>query len=195
MNFLNKFTVIIGQRATGKTTLAKSIIKSLEKDISTYKIVNGICEDKPEYAEFGTECKNYDDKEMMELINIQKKKYNDKMLIVIDNIPFEKAFTKFESVRILFMNHRHYNITVIMTMSYPESISSELRSNIDYTFICDKPSYKDRIYDYYVIGFKDKEEFKKALKRNKFLVFNRETGKYFYAIIANDKIIALNPTQ
>ena len=203
MNFLNKFTIIIGGRATGKTILAKNIIKSLEKDISTYKIINGTCKEKSEYAEFGTEYENYDDKEMIELIKIQQKKYNgnsdyNKMLIVIDNLAFERTFTKFESVKILFMNHIQYNITVIMTMQYPLIMPPELRSNIEYTFICDKTDYKDQIYNYYAIGFKDKEEFKKALKRNEFLVIDRgmlNPTKYFYAIIANDRIIALNNTH
>jgi hypothetical protein len=56
-----------------------------------------------------------------------------------------------KTVKNIFFNGRHYNFLFILTMQYPLGITPALRSNIDYVFIFNEPSVKNRrkIYEDY----------------------------------------------
>lgn len=74
------------------------------------------------------------------------------MFIVLDDLLHDAQQWKREkTIKNIFFNGRHYNLLFILTMQYPLGITPELRSNIDYVFIFNEPSVKNRkkIYEDY----------------------------------------------
>jgi hypothetical protein len=77
---------------------------------------------------------------------------SNNLFIVLDDMLHDAQNWKREkTIKSIFFNGRHYNIFFILTMQYPLGITPELRSNIDYIFIFNEPSIKNRkkIYDDY----------------------------------------------
>jgi hypothetical protein len=77
---------------------------------------------------------------------------SNRAFIVLDDMLHDAAAWKKEkTIQSIFFNGRHYNIFFILTMQYPLGIPPALRSNIDYVFVFNEPSIKNRkkIYDDY----------------------------------------------
>lgn len=77
---------------------------------------------------------------------------SNRAFIVLDDMLHDAAAWKKEkTIQSIFFNGRHYNLFFILTMQYPLGIPPALRSNIDYVFIFNEPSIKNRkkIYDDY----------------------------------------------
>lgn len=77
---------------------------------------------------------------------------NNRAFIVLDDMLHDAAAWKKEkTIQSIFFNGRHYNLFFILTMQYPLGIPPALRSNIDYVFVFNEPSIKNRkkIYDDY----------------------------------------------
>lgn len=77
---------------------------------------------------------------------------SNNIFIVLDDMLHDaQNWKKEKTIKNIFFNGRHYNILFILTMQYPLGITPELRSNIDYVFVFNEPSIKNRrkIYDDY----------------------------------------------
>lgn len=77
---------------------------------------------------------------------------DNNFFIVLDDLLHDAQNWKREkTIKNIFFNGRHFNLFFILTMQYPLGITPELRSNIDYVFIFNEPSYKNRrkLYDDY----------------------------------------------
>ena len=77
---------------------------------------------------------------------------SNNLFIVLDDMLHDaQNWKKEKTIKSIFFNGRHYNFLFILTMQYPLGITPELRSNIDYVFIFNEPSVKNRkkIYDDY----------------------------------------------
>lgn len=77
---------------------------------------------------------------------------SNRAFVVLDDMLHDAAAWKREkTIQSIFFNGRHYNIFFILTMQYPLGIPPALRSNIDYVFVFNEPSIKNRkkIYDDY----------------------------------------------
>jgi hypothetical protein len=77
---------------------------------------------------------------------------SNNMFIVLDDMLHEaQNWKKEKTIKSIFFNGRHYNFLFILTMQYPLGIPPELRSNIDYVFIFNESSIKNRkkIYEDY----------------------------------------------
>ena len=58
-------------------------------------------------------------------------------ILIMDDLLADGAkWKKDENIKWIFMNGRHANITLILTMQYQMGIPPDLRANIDYVFIC-----------------------------------------------------------
>jgi len=76
----------------------------------------------------------------------------NRFCIVLDDMLADaSAWKKEKTIQEIFFNGRHFNIFFILTMQYPLGIPPALRSNIDYVFIFNEPSIKNRkkIYEDY----------------------------------------------
>ena len=63
------------------------------------------------------------------------------------------------------MNGRHANISMAIIMSHPMGITADLRSNIDFVFMCREPklSQRRKLYEHYGSIFPTFEMFSQAL--------------------------------
>lgn len=73
------------------------------------------------------------------------------ILIMDDCLADSKGWKNDPTIRWIFMNGRHADITFILTMQYQVGIPPELRVNIDWVFICreTKKIEKDKLLKYY----------------------------------------------
>jgi hypothetical protein len=80
-----------------------------------------------------------------------KTRANNVFLVMDDLMHSADTWKKDKTIKNIFFNGRHYNLLFILTLQYPMGITPELRSNIDYVFIFDQPSVKNKrkIYDDY----------------------------------------------
>jgi hypothetical protein len=76
---------------------------------------------------------------------------NNIFIVLDDMLHDAQNWKKEKTIKNIFFNGRHFNFLFILTMQYPLGITPELRSNIDYIFIFNEPSMKNRkkIYDDY----------------------------------------------
>lgn len=140
------------------------------KHIPSGVIFSGTEEASPFFGDFIPDCfihSEYDPALVDSIMNRQKRKIRDtkmsgksetgklpsnNIFIVLDDMLHDaQNWKKEKTIKNIFFNGRHYNFLFILTMQYPLGITPELRSNIDYVFVFNEPSYKNRkkIYDDY----------------------------------------------
>jgi hypothetical protein len=133
-------------------------------------LFSGTEEASPFFSDFIPDAfihSEYDSSVVESVLNRQKRKIREAKLsaksdtgktpsnnifIVLDDMLHDAQNWKREkTIKNIFFNGRHYNILFILTMQYPLGITPELRSNIDYVFVFNEPSLKNRrkIYDDY----------------------------------------------
>lgn len=139
------------------------------KHIPSGVVFSGTEEANPFFGEFIPDCfihSEYDPSLIENIMNKQKRKIRDakntgskdgkcpanNLFIVFDDMLHDAQNWKNDkTVKNIFFNGRHYNFLFILTMQYPLGITPALRSNIDYVFIFNEPSVKNRrkIYEDY----------------------------------------------
>lgn len=69
--------------------------------------------------------------------------------VIIDDCMFQSGISRTETLRKLFMNGRHWNIFVMLTIQYCMGLDIALRGNAGYVFVCREPiiSYRRKIYE------------------------------------------------
>lgn len=72
--------------------------------------------------------------------NIEKGK-GKRILIVADDVLYDKKSFQNVAIRQLFFNGRHYQIDLILISQYVTDIGPDLRGNVDYVFV-----FKDNVY-------------------------------------------------
>lgn len=133
-------------------------------------IFSGTEEASPFFGDFVPDCfihSEYDPLLVESIMTRQKRKIREakqsgrsesgklpsnNMFIVLDDMLHDaQNWKKEKTIKNIFFNGRHYNFLFILTMQYPLGITPELRSNIDYVFVFNEPSVKNRkkIYDDY----------------------------------------------
>lgn len=86
-------------------------------------------------------------------------------LIFDDCLYDAKNWVNDKNIRFIFMNGRHVGITFLLTMQYLLGIPPNLRSNVDYVFICKetKTNVKRKLFEYYAGMFPTFEMFNQVL--------------------------------
>ena len=130
--------LIIGRRATGKSTLVKNIITT--KPTKTIIISPSI-----EYHNPYSEIPNvtyYNTLDNIENILEQN------ITIVLDDALFNTR--DYNKINELLYKGRHYNIRVIITLQYP-SIPPAIRANFDYIFLFQENQFRTKmtLYEHY----------------------------------------------
>lgn len=169
-NILPDATILIlGRRRSGKSFLTRDIFFH-HRHIPSGVVFSGTEEASPFFGDFIPDCfihPEYDPELIENILIKQKRKIreakasgksdsgklnNNNLFIVLDDMLHDaQNWKKEKTIKSIFFNGRHYNILFILTMQYPLGITPELRSNIDYVFIFNEPSIKNRkkIYDDY----------------------------------------------
>ena len=89
------------------------------------------------------------------------------ILIMDDCLAAAREWKNDENIHWIFMNGRHANVTLILTMQYQVGIPPELRVNIDYYFICKetKRVEQEKLYKYYAGMFPTMDMFIQVLRQ------------------------------
>jgi hypothetical protein len=164
----NATILVLGRRRSGKSWLLRDIFY-YQKDIPMGLIFSGTEDANPFFSDFIPDSfihSEYKPDIVETAISSQSKKikkakakgyenglapYNRFFIVLDDMLQDASLWKKERTMKTIFFNGRHYNIFFILTMQYPVGIGPELRSNIDYVFIYNEPSIKNRkkIYDDY----------------------------------------------
>lgn len=162
--------LLLGRRRSGKSILVRDIMFH-HKTIPKGLVFSGTEEANPFFGDFIPDCfiySRYEPDLVTTLINSQAikvkharingyeethgKHVNNRSFLILDDMLAEAdSWKKEQTIKELFFNGRHFNIFFILTMQYPLGIPPALRTNIDYVFIFNEPSIKNRkkIYDDY----------------------------------------------
>ena len=159
----NSIIVVIGKRASGKSTLVKDILFH-NVDIPAGCVISGTEEANGYYSEMIPSILikgDYSPEHVKKLLNRQRamvertnsgEKIDPRAFFIMDDCMYDnKSWTNDKEVKRIFMNGRHYKLTFIMTMQFPLGIPPMLRTNVDYVFVLrdNIPANKKRIFDSY----------------------------------------------
>lgn len=106
--------------------------------------------------------------------------YDPRVFLIMDDCGADAdAWARTKQIKNLFMNGRHSNVLVLITMQYPMGIPPDIRGNIDFVFILRENvvANRKRIWDNYAGIFPTFEMFQDVL--------NQCTEDYEMLVIAN----------
>ena len=87
-------------------------------------------------------------------------------IILDDCLADSDSWARDKNIKWIFMNGRHAQVTFILTMQYPMGITPNLRTNVDWIFICKEPKIANqkRLYEHYAGMFPTFDMFRAVLK-------------------------------
>lgn len=173
--------VILGKRHTGKSTLLKDIIYRLNaKGYPRIVVFSGT----EEGNEFFSSCvpKPYihnglDMDKFKAVIDVQRKivtscreaetqlgrppDVDTRLVIILDDLMFKRNMTRNEVFSLIFLNGRHWKISVILTCQYMMSLDTACRANTDFLFVLREsiPKNRDKIFENWFGIFNSKKQF------------------------------------
>jgi hypothetical protein len=170
--------VLIGKRNTGKSFLIRDLLY-FHQDIPIGTVISGTEAGNGFYGKIVPKLFIHDKYESIlieKVLQRQKmalKQYNRDMLtykktsidprtfVILDDCLYDNKWARDELMRCLFMNGRHWQVLLIISMQYPLGIPPGLRSNIDYVFILRENilSNRKRIWENYASMFPTLESF------------------------------------
>jgi hypothetical protein len=180
--------VLIGKRGAGKSWMIRDIIGTLwnAQKIDACIVFSPTDRMNSFYSKFVPEQNVYFEFQLdaiksilMEQINTNKEKH---VCIVMDDCLSSRGnWAKDEVLADLFLNARHYNITLVLTMQFSLGLRPEHRSNFDYVFLLadDTLSNQKRLYDHYAGIFPNFDSFRQT--------FIQATNNYSGLCLLNSK--------
>lgn len=175
--------VLIAKRRSGKSICIRQLIHHF--DVHCGIKVGVVCSHSedfdPFYSNFFPQSFIfYDCEHMLEKVVERQKKLKEenkklekagksvkdaRILVVLDDVIDNAAFTKSQQFKDIIFNGRHYDITFIIAIQYAKSLPPDIRMNFDYAFIFrnDIPAEIKKIYEGYAGIFPSEKIFKLAL--------------------------------
>jgi hypothetical protein len=180
---------VVGKRNTGKSEIIKNIMYH-NRDIPSGIIISPTEQGNSFYSSF---CPSlfihytYDTLLLKNILDRQKKlikknghhpKYD--FFVILDDCMFNKTeINKDINLRQFFMNGRHFQIFLIMSVQYIMDLSVTLRTNIDFVFAMKENNIQniERLYNSFFGIFSSKQLFIQA--------FNQITENYGCIVLDN----------
>ncbi|GAQ90578.1 Hypothetical protein KFL_006580060 [Klebsormidium nitens] len=158
---------------TGKTTLITDILYR-KREIPAGLVMSGTEDGNSYYRQFIPDTfiyGAYDEDVVQKLIARQKnlKRLNAKhseCFLLLDDCLFNPKILKGDTMRFLFMNGRHFNITLILAAQWVMDIPAAIRANSDYVFVFNDPivNNRKRFYEHYFGVFRSFQQFEAVYK-------------------------------
>jgi hypothetical protein len=138
--------VAIGKRRSGKSVLIEDILHH-KRDLPIGMAISPTEELNKCYSNFMPSIfiyNKYDEAIISNIIKRQtimvKSRRKDKTIdercfLILDDCLYDDKWARDKYMRFLFMNGRHLQLFVMITMQYPLGVPPVLRTNIDYVFI------------------------------------------------------------
>lgn len=141
--------ILIGKRGTGKSVLLRDILFNMRHNFDIGVCCTPTMETAEMFREFVPESLIYNDYDASVLQRIvaqqrlrqESGKDIDSIFIVLDDCGYEKSMfsSKNSTIRDIFMNGRHYKITLFICLQYCVDIPPALRANTDYVYALREP--------------------------------------------------------
>jgi len=184
MNWIkdNKIIIFIGKRNTGKSILVLDYLYN-HRDFPLGTVISPTDNYNYTYRPHVPSIfihEEYTPELLEQILNRQKdmcKKqkcdtdYADidpRTFVVLDDcLADSNEWVKDKNMRWIFMNGRHAKVTFLLTMQYCLGITPNLRTNVDYIFICKEPKLGNqrRLYEHYAGMFPCFEMFRVVLNK------------------------------
>ena len=168
----NSVCCFIGKRRSGKSTLLADIMWH-KRHIGGGIAMSGTEEGNGMYGQYIPKkfvFKEFEPDIIDKCIRRQSRhnqigKRNN-MFVVADDLNYDKKLFNHRSMRELFMNGRHYNMLILITLQYLLDIPPALRTNIDYVFLCkdNVKENKERMWRHYAGCFDSYKAFNKVFE-------------------------------
>lgn len=153
----HRIYLIVGRRGSGKTVLLRYLMYVMKDKIDfamafcpTVESRNMLKEHLPEACVFDRLVQSKVDDTVSLASNLATQGRHKSILMIFDDVLYEKAAFRTKAIRELFFNGRHYHITAIILTQYLVDIEPSLRSNVDFcvTFKDNILSNKMRLWKY-----------------------------------------------
>lgn len=164
-----RICLMIGKRGTGKSTLIRDIMYHMKGFIDQPLAMTPTEESVGMFEECMPEScvhTSFNPVVLDRLIHHQRQRGKKKLpqrdvLLVLDDMMFDKKVLKGQGVRDIFMNGRHLKITFINAMQYCMDMGPDLRSQVDYCFALRENIVSNRVklWKYFFGGFENFEDF------------------------------------
>jgi hypothetical protein len=145
--------LMIAKRRSGKSVLVKDLMYYKRHDIITGLAMSGTENGNGFYGSWLPPIfvySEYDKDALQRLVNRQKKMTKVgkavPVFVILDDLGFDKKVMNDKLIRELFLNGRHYKITLFICLQYALDISPALRSNIDYVFVLRENVFREKLY-------------------------------------------------
>ena len=181
--------VLYGKAGSSKSSLAKYLIYHFQtKQLCDLVFVLSGTSFNEYYQQFlpKNQVKPYDEIIINNLLNLCKKKkeagIDFRVLLILDDI-LGSIKSKSDTILKLINNHRHFNISVIISSQYPNAISPNIREGCSLAFIFHATTKRaiQALYESY--GASDFD------KINDFIKFlNDNTREYNCIVVDNKKV-------
>jgi hypothetical protein len=174
--------IFIGRRETGKSFLMKDILYH-NQSIPVGTVISGTEAANSFYGSIMPKMLVYDEYTSSIVENIMKRQkqifkaikhekelhgrasMDARTFTILDDCLWDDGWVRDKMMRLLFMNGRHWNIMLLITMQYPLGIPPKLRTNVDYVFILREPyaNNRKRIYENYASCFPSFDAFNQVM--------------------------------
>ena len=145
--------LMVAKRRSGKSVLVKDLMYYKRKEITTGIAMSATEEGNGFYGSWIPPVfvySEYDKDALQRLVDRQKKMTKlgkaAPVFVILDDIGFDKAVLNTKLIRELFLNGRHYQITLFLCLQYALDISPSLRSNIDYVIVLKENVFREKLY-------------------------------------------------
>ncbi|PNH00398.1 hypothetical protein TSOC_013776 [Tetrabaena socialis] len=194
----NKVCVLLGKRDTGKSFLVRDLLY-YHRDIPIGTVVSATeCANKF-YSDMIPDIFIHEKPDPEIVANAMKRQsklrhrmrkevkrtgrcdIDDRAFLILDDCLADgKRWIRHDAVQGAFLNGRHFNLLVVITLQYPMGLPPMLRGNIDYVFILrdNLISNRKRIYDNYAGMFPSFDCFCQTM--------NQTTNDYEMLVINNN---------
>lgn len=175
--------VVVGKKHTGKSTVIKDILHNAHKHkVPRFCVFSGTEESNGFYREFIPDLFIFDDNnvegKLKEIVESQKKialkkkmgeideSLDSRILIVLDDVGYKKNTLKCETLRQIFMNGRHHQISLIVACQYCMDLGIDLRTNADYVYVLKQNNISSikNLHETYFGTFNKKKDFQTVLE-------------------------------
>ena len=173
-----KVCLALGKRNTGKSYLIRDIL-FYKQDVSSAVAISATEQANGFYSTMMPPLFIYEEFDIQIIDNVLKRQrllLNEKQknnvvdtrcVVVLDDVMHDPRYFKEKQIRNIFMNGRHWSITLIVASQYAMAIPPNLRANIDYIFILRENilSNKKRLYEHYAGMFPSFDFFNEVLQQ------------------------------
>ncbi len=154
----NRVCLMIGKKGTGKSTIVQDIMW-FQQNIPVGTIMSATEESNEAYSKMAPPLfiyKNFNAEALERLINRQVKMksmykqngnylpFDHRAFLLIDDCMYDKKSFRNTLIRELFMNGRHWDLFVLITVQYIMDVTPEIRTNTDYVFALKENIRKNR---------------------------------------------------